>query len=278
MLGKLLKHEWRATWKVPTLLISLNILCSLAAGLSFALPIWDSDWVGLPISAVMVLMLFYFAIIGSTLGITIYMAVRYYKNMYTDEGYLTHTLPVTARQLFLTKVINMCAWSLLSMVSVFVGIMVFLGLVLIFVAPDGYTLGEALAELTSEVIPMLDEPMMKGWQLFGVIMFLFLFISIFSGTMMITGAVNIGQMMRRHRILGAVAAYFLIYMVVQTISLVIMFPMMFGMAFKLENTDEISLFAVYNPMYGAMMIVYLVVGVVLYFVSEYLLRKKLELE
>ena len=260
MLGKLLKHEWRATWKVPTFLVGLNIFCALAAGASFALPIWESEWVGLPISAVMVLMLFYFVMIGSTLGITIYMAVRYYKNMFTDEGYLTHTLPATSRQLLLTKVINMSAWSL--------------ALMLLFLAPDGISLGEAIAEIWV----VLDDPMMEGWQLFMVIMLLFFFISAFSGTMMIIGSVNIGQMVRKHRILGAIGAYFAIYTVIQTISMIIMFPMMFGMAFTLEDMDEVSVFAIYNPIYGVMAVVFLITTVILYFVSEYLLRKKLELE
>lgn len=274
MLGKLLKHEWRATWKVPAFLVALNLFCSLAAGASFALPIWESDWVGLPISAVMVLMLFYFAMIGSSLGITIYMAVRYYKNMCTDEGYLTHTLPVTARQLLLTKVINMSVWSLIGVVSIIIGVFAFLGMMFLFLSPDGITLGEIMAEL----IAALDEPELAGWQMFMLIMVLFFFVSAFSGTMMIVGAVNIGQLVRKHRILGAVGAYFAIYTVVQMISTVIMFPMMFGMAFTMENMDEVSVFGIYNPLYGSMMVVFLIVAVALYFVSEYLLRKKLELE
>lgn len=274
MLGKLLKHEWKATWKVPTLLIGLNLFCSLAAGASFALPIWESDWVGLPISAVMVMMLFYFAMIGSSLGITIYMAVRYYKNMYTDEGYLTHTLPVSARQLLLTKVINMSAWSLIGVVSILVGITAFIAMLFLFLAPDGVSLGEIFTEL----LMALDEPEFAGWQFFMLIMILFFFISAFSGTMMIVGAINIGQLVRKHRILGSVGAYFAIYTAVQIISTIIMFPMMFGMAFTMENVDEMSVFDIYNPLYGSIMVVFLVVAVALYFVSEYLLRKKLELE
>jgi hypothetical protein len=273
MLGKLLKHEWRATWKVPTFLIGLELFCALAAGASFALPIWESEWVGLPISAVMVMMLFYFAMIGSTVGITIYLTVRYYKNMFTDEGYLTHTLPVTARQLLLTKVLNMSLWNFISVVSVLVGVFAFICMLFLFLTPDGMTLGEIAAEL----LMALDEPEMAGWQLFMVIMILFFFVSAFSGTMLIVGAVNIGQLVRKHRILGSVGAYFAIYSVVQIISTIIMFPIMFG-TFALENMDEVSIFGIYNPIYGSMLIVYLIVSVALYFVSEYLLRKKLELE
>ena len=274
MLKKLIKHEWRATWKVPTALIGLNLFCAVAAGATFALPIWESEWIGLPISGMMVIMLFYFAMIGSSLGISIYMAVRYYKNMFTDEGYLTHTLPVTARQLLLTKVINMSVWSLLSMAAVLLGIFIFIVMMIGFLAPDGMTLAMA----AGEVIATLDEPAMRGWQLCAVIILLFLFISAFSGALMVIGSVNIGQLVRKHRILGAVGAYFGIYTVVQIIATIVMFPMMIGFAFTADNMETVSIFDIYNPMYGSMAAVFLAVSIALYFISEYLLRKKLELE
>ena len=33
MLGKLLKHEWKAVWKVPTLLIGIVMLAGLISAL-----------------------------------------------------------------------------------------------------------------------------------------------------------------------------------------------------------------------------------------------------
>ena len=97
MLGKLLKHEWRAVWKVPVLLIGILMITAVIAGGTFALPIWNSEWVGLPLSGVMLIMTFYFAMIAVSIGIMIYFAVRFYKNVFTDEGYLTNTLPVSPK-------------------------------------------------------------------------------------------------------------------------------------------------------------------------------------
>ena len=57
-------------------------------------------------------------LIAVSLGITIYLAVHFYKTMYTDEGYLTHTLPVGGRELLWSKLIPMAAWSLLTMLVV----------------------------------------------------------------------------------------------------------------------------------------------------------------
>ena len=128
MLGKLLKHEWKTVWKVPVLLIAILMVISVMAGLTFALPIWDSEWIGLPLSGVMMIIVYYIALIAVGIGITIYFAVRYYRNMFTDEGYLTHTLPVTTHQLLLNKVITMSAWNLIGVVAVGVSLVLFFGI------------------------------------------------------------------------------------------------------------------------------------------------------
>ena len=159
MLGKLLKHEWKAVWKVPTFLIGILMLTAVLAGLTFALPIWDSEWIGLPLSGMMMILLFYFAMIATGLGITIYFAVRYYKNMYTDEGYLTHTLPVSARQLLLNKVITMSAWSLIGGLAVIVSIILFGEVTFLSLASKDSTFARKLAETFAE----LPRVMAKIW-------------------------------------------------------------------------------------------------------------------
>ena len=42
--------------------------------------------------------------------------VRFYKNFFTDEGYLTFTLPVSRRTLFLSKVVNTVLWTVIHAV------------------------------------------------------------------------------------------------------------------------------------------------------------------
>ena len=127
MLGKLLKHEWKSIWKIPVLLIGILMITAVIAGLTFALPIWESDWIGLPLSGIMLLLLFYFAMIAASVGITVYMAVRCYKSMFTDEGYLTHTLPVSSRQILNCKVITMSVWTLITGIAIIISLVVFGG-------------------------------------------------------------------------------------------------------------------------------------------------------
>lgn len=280
MLGKLLKHEWKAVWKIPTLLIGILMLTAVLAGLTFALPIWDSEWIGLPLSGMMMFFLFYFAIIATVLGISIYFAVRYYKNMYTDEGYLTHTLPVSARQLLLNKVITMSAWNLIGGLAVIASVILFAWVTVLSLMSKNSALARELAEGFVEFQRFMreiwNEPELKGINGFCASIVCLVLTSSFSGTMMVIGSINLGQMVRKHRILGAFGAYFVIYFAMQCLTTIIIMPLMI---IRIDSMYmESSPFPVFTSMYFVYAAVYLAAAIGLYFMSEYLLRRQLELE
>ncbi len=277
MLGKLLKHEWRAVWKVPTLLLGILMLIGLIAGLTFSMPIWDSDWVGLPMSGVMLIMTFFFALSGMNIGITIYLGVRYYKSMFTDEGYLTHTLPVSAREILLSKVITMSAWNLIAVVGIVVSLMLFGGMGLLSLRSALGDFSREVFRALAELPGLLREPEMRGFQSFCASMILMMLLSCFSGTMMLIGAITLGQMVRKHRILGAIGAYFGINAVVQTINTVVLMPLMFG-TMNSYRWDMESPFPIFTTFYTAMSLVFVAVAIGLYFLCEYLIKRQLELE
>ena len=275
MLGKLLKHEWKAVWKIPVLLIGILLAAAVMAGFTFHLPIWDREWVGLPLSGVMMIITFYVAIIGVSLGITIYFAVRYYKNMFTDEGYLTNTLPVSSHQLLLSKVITMFSWDIISIIAIAASVAIFMGMIILaFMEPgDGKTIVDGFWELFD--MSIWDSPYMQEFEGFCVSMIVMVLASAFSNTMTIVASVTIGQMVRRHRILGAFGAYFAIGTVMQIISTVILFPYMIS---TFDNIYIETPFPLMTAMYLIISAVSVIIGVGLYFLSEYLIRKQLELE
>lgn len=281
MLGKLMKYEWKTTWKVPVLLIGILMFAAFTAGLTFFFPMWDSDWVGLQFSAILVMLLFYVAIIGTSLGTTLYFAVRYYKSMYTDEGYLTHTLPVSARQLLVSKLLTMSAWNLISVLAVFLSMVIFGALVLAaFVGKDGDFAFE-MVQLVRSMEEIFADPMLEGFGAFLGSMVLMFLVSSVAGVIMITGAINLGQLLRQHRVLGAVGAYFAMNTILQIVTSIVMFPWLFGFSMSQQISDavgEASILAFYIPFFLIMSVVYLLFSVGIYIMSEYLVKKKLELE
>lgn len=272
MLGKLMKHEWLSLWKIPTLLIGVLLAASLLCGGAFALPMWESDWVGLPFSILSLFLVYYMSIIVCSVGITVYMAVRFYKSMFTDEGYLTHTLPATSHQLLLSKVITMSIWSLIGVIGVVASVFILVGCVCVFWADNFSSLGHEFRSLMHELAQMEE---LKG--VFGLMLTMFFMIiaSAFSSTMNVVGSISIGQMLRKHRILGAIGAYFGITTIVQIISTIVMFPVMFGVAMAGDPSD---VFSVYNTIYLVITLISIAIGVGLYFLSEYLIRRQLDLE
>ena len=103
MLKKLLKYEWKETAR---LLLPINLALIVLTVLGCAMlstSIFDSE-VSI-FFAVPLLILYIISIIAFSSVTIIYIYVRFYKNLYTAEGYLMHTLPVTPMQLFHSKLI-----------------------------------------------------------------------------------------------------------------------------------------------------------------------------
>lgn len=271
MLKKLLKHEWAASWKIPTILIGILLVISIFAGATFASPVWESEMEGLAALLVLVWMLYYFAVIGVSIGVVLYLAIRFYKSMYTDEGYLTHTLPVTSHQLLWSKMIPIAAWNVLATIGIFISVAIFGCMAIAFRQPDGMGVFETISFIAKE---MTAEFGVENITTFILSMLAIGIAGICSGTMMVVGSVTIGQLVGKHKILGSIGAYFGINTVMQFISTACMIPFMFNAAY--EETDNV--FSVMMPMYFVMSIVFVILSVVLYFISELIIRKKLNLD
>lgn len=95
MLTKLLKHEWKETWRIPALCCAIVILMTLTAVICFTRMSPPAKADDLNAGAFVLMMFYVMTITCISFVITLYVAVRFYRNLYTDQGYLMHTLPVT---------------------------------------------------------------------------------------------------------------------------------------------------------------------------------------
>lgn len=93
MLGKLIKHEFKAVTNVMLLINGCTLLLSLIGCLTFVSPLWELENDYIPMMAAFSVIVYYIAIIAISFASAIYLMLRFYKNLYTDEGYLMHTLP-----------------------------------------------------------------------------------------------------------------------------------------------------------------------------------------
>lgn len=276
MLGKLLKHEWKSIWKIPTILVLVLQVIALGAGLTFIYPFWKSEMVGLDILIMLVWLLFYFAIIAVSIGITLYLAVHFYKSMYTDEGYLTHTLPVTSHQLLISKILPMTGWVYIGMLAVFLALFLFGSAAVTFLYSGDMGLLEMIKYMVETVLEGLEQMGVFTSDLIGFLLsiVLMLLVSGFSGTMMMVGSISLGQLIGKHKILGSIGAYLVINFISQTISTIAMIPMMIGSM----GEEMINVFEVLTPTYLIMTVISALFAVGLYFLSNYIVSRKLNLD
>ena len=106
MFGKLVKHEFRATARIIPFVFLVTIILALVNVVSGSL---DLGFVS-----------------GLSMGLVIFMSIaqisivivlliwRYYKNLYANEGYLSHTLPVKTSMHLWSKLLVGFVWMLLS--------------------------------------------------------------------------------------------------------------------------------------------------------------------
>ena len=270
MLGKLLKHEWKEVSVIPGILSVVLLVLSVIAGFSF-LGIREGIADVSRFMTVILWLLFYFALIAASIGITIYLAVHFYKTMYTDEGYLTHTLPVSGRELLWSKLIQTVIWSFMTIVVILLAILIFGGMGALFASKEGMV---SMAEIRDDIHVLIEQLRLMGggsMTAFILSMIYIMVVGIFNGPMMLAGSIAIGQLVGKHRILGSIGAYFGIMTIFQIASQVVFLPMMLGF----EGDNPLPLL---TGAYFGIGTLSLVVTVLLYFVTEYLVTKKLNLE
>jgi len=204
----------------------------------------------------------------------IYLGVHFYKTMYSDEGYLTMTLPVTPRQLIISKVLNGSIWYGIVCVAMGISVIILMMAMMFFMG----TAMDVPADMQKEMSVFFQEL----WEVFGievvhmiVSVLLMLILTPVSGMMMLFGAITIGQLASKYRALVGILVYFGISVVSSIVAYIISFILNIGSFAVASATDGIPSM---TASYDAAVITYLIMAVILYFVSHNILNKKLNME
>lgn len=278
MLGKLMKHEWRSVWKIPGSVNLFLLLYTLAGIISFHSPIWESD--NKIIEALLIFASSFYFIMITLISfiVMIYLTIRFYKNLYTDEGYLMHTLPVSQKELILSKLIVAFIWTLITAIVIIVSV----ASVMITAVSIGNN-GISVAQMWDAFMQMINAQFLEWFrELFGISFFhgimLFLALSIISilyGILMIYASISLGQLMQKHKILGSVLGYIGIHTVLQLINTLTLTPLMLNMS---NDTTVAEVFHSFIPYCYFMLGESIIFCIVFFFLTEYLMKKKLNLD
>ena len=208
MLGKLLKHEFRATGRIMLPLMGALLALALMANLSIrGMTSSLSDIPALRILFILILIFFGMGIVAVGVMALVVMVSRFYRNLLKSEGYLMFTLPVSVHELIWSKLIVSLAWFFATALFIFL-ILALTGLNL-----SGTNLEMIFSEFPSwsEVVRELDELGIRGaltqlmaWS--AVIMLLGAIVS----CLHFYGAMALGHMFTKNKVLLSVVFFILI--------------------------------------------------------------------
>ncbi len=105
MLSKTLKHDLRNFLPLWLFLSVIALCSSVIFGLSLREMIFFSSEASVVFGG-LGMTLSIAVLSGYAIATVVFVAVRFYQNFYTDEGYLTFTLPVKRSTLFFSKVLS----------------------------------------------------------------------------------------------------------------------------------------------------------------------------
>ncbi len=285
MLGKLIKYEWKGLrFPLMIMMIVLAGTIILTCGVILTInPKLDETLAWYSVMALMLsIFLYYFGIIGCTLGTTLIVVVRFYKTCYTDQGYLTHTLPVTPHQLLNSKILTAIFTQLLMIFAIILSIFIILqvGIHHVFSFIPDYSYAELRHEFSivfADILDSFEDEFGLRLGLYIAYLLFYCIVGVISNVITLFGCVSLGQLYAKHRIVGAIAAYFLLQFVMMIIGYITAIPMYTRM---LAGTyyDNATVFGIMSPTMNMSLLTTVLLAVVMYFVNLHMMTKKLNLE
>ncbi len=217
MLKKLFVHEWRSFWKVPAAMCLFALAYALIGALTFQTDLWNNDYRLVRLVLVFGSIGYFILLIAPAIILSIYTALRFYRNLFTDEGYLMHTLPVKKWELITAKGLVAVIWNVITTITTLLSVLLVILLISMSSRYGGVTwadITESFAQFFHEAIPIVKEMFrMPVWMV--ALLFLGSFIvGAFYNTLLLYASVSIGHLWKKHPMAGTVLSYIGFYLAI----------------------------------------------------------------
>ena len=264
MLGKLLKYELKATSRVFVPLYIAILVVSIVNGLSLNLEILNIQ--GL---ATIVLMCLFISLFVITIVVTIQ---RFNKNLLKDEGYLMFTLPVSSKHLVLSKYLTSLIWTFLSFV------VAFLSFTIIFMIPTYkyFDFSYFINEFNLLFSNMLNLNILG--QFLKIILLMIISYTIFIFNVYL--ALSVGQLpiFNRFRNVSSFIGFLVINLLISYVQNIVDNAFVNIEAIDNVNYSIDSISSIVSKGLNVAIIINIIIILVLFFATSYILNKKLNLE
>ncbi len=269
MVKKLFKYEFMYYLKA---LLPYQIIIPITALLNRIIQLFETktDIYGIVFGSS--IFMFIASIVVSVIMAFVLAISRFYKNLFTSEGYLTMTLPVTENNHILVKLTTAVSFIFITVINILISLCII-------------TSGDLLVEII-KAIDYLCKYLFNevGFNLvFYIIEILTLVIlSIFTNLLLYYACITIGQLAKKNRVLMSFVTYFIYYIITQIIGTIfIVFTMIFSIQLESLAIWFFETFTPYQIVHMGLcagIIFSSVIAVVYFFISKIIIRKKLNLE
>ncbi len=288
MLKKLFVHEWRSFWKVPAAMCLFALVYALVGALTFQTDLWNNDYWLVRLVLVFGSIGYFILLISPAIILLIYTALRFYRNLFADEGYLMHTLPVKKWELITAKGLVAVIWNVITTITTLLSVLLVILLISMSSRYGGVTwadITESFAQFFHEAIPIVKEMFrMPVWMV--ALLFLGNFIvGAFYNTLLLYGYVSIGQLWKKNPMAGTVLSYIGFYLAISFLtsafSINSLNLTMGNIFFALDSSDSTAYASMGDYLLRVLGNGYLVsaIGIlVFYTITEWIMSHKLNLD
>ncbi len=254
MLGKLLKYEFKSTARIFLPMYILTIVLSLISRIFIT---FEDTNITLKVIASISTILFGFSLILMLATAFIVVIQRFYKNLLRDEGYLSFTLPVTPCQHIVSKLISASIWLIISFI-IFIFSIAIIITDKIFIDNIVQFFNDLIANTNIDIVFLIFESIIIA--ITSMLVFL----------LMTYASMAVGQLIKGHKIIGSIAAYFGFYTAVQIIMAVLLLIISLINPYIIYDSRSIFI--------SIIIFVQIILITVFFTITNYILTKKLNLE
>ena len=271
----------RATLPLWLFLSAIALGASLIFGFSLREVIFAESEVGL-VFGVLGIYLAIAVVSGYSIATVIFIGIRFYRNFYTDEGYLTFTLPVKRSTLFFSKVLSGTIFLVSTSLVVITSFVLALLMVPSSIEDSTPVLFEVLRFLWSMIEGIFESASDTATMITMLILsLLILFCLMLFEILALYFCITVGSVItKKLKVLAAIGCYYALNFAIGTISsLAQIFLMIFSGHIALVvmslSPMQLSLVAIFLllSVLGFMMLL----TSILYYATEKLIEKKLNL-
>ena len=269
MVKTLFKYEFKAYARtLLPLQAILVVLATLVRGVQF----FESNNVAYDIVFVSSVVMLIISMVVLLVFSMIFSITRFYKNLFSHEGYLSFTLPVTTDQHLLTKLVMAFAFTLISVVSIVISAVVATDwdMLIEVIKVIGYAFSRLFEVTDGHSVPLAIEFIVA------------ILLSIINSYLIFYACISIGQTARKNRILAAFGVYFGYYLITQiigTIGILIINALYYTEAWnKFTTWIDWHPYTFAHSFMAVIISISLALGFVYYTISRKIITNKLNLE